>query len=204
MQTKTKICGLTRPADIEIINAAKPDYIGFVFAESRRKVSPKQAQELKSALQKEIQAVGVFVNEPIENILSLVQNHTIDIVQLHGTEDESYILTLRKKTTAPIIKAIPIQKSGDAQSWQNTSADYLLLDNKTGGTGKAFDWGLIGTIDKPFFLAGGLSPENVALAVSQVKPYAVDVSSGVENKNNQKCATLINSFLLNTTKKRSR
>ncbi|MCL2199631.1 MAG: phosphoribosylanthranilate isomerase [Defluviitaleaceae bacterium] len=195
MQTKAKICGLTRLTDIEVVNAAKPDYVGFVFAESRRKVTPSQARELKNALHKTILAVGVFVNEPQENILALVNDGIIDIIQLHGTEDESYILALRAKTAAPIIKAIPIQKAGDAQAWQNTAADYLLLDHKGGGTGETFDWGLIGALAKPFFLAGGLSPENIALAISQTKPFAVDVSSGVEDENGQKCRDKIYSFI---------
>ena len=180
MTIKVKICGLTRPCDIESVNIEKPDYIGFVFAESRRKVTPAQAKELRSKLATGIIPVGVFVDETTRNILSLVQNNVIEMVQLHGAESEEYITRLKELTTAPIIKAISVRHAGDVQKWALTAADYLLLDNKGGGTGQAFDWSLIGETTKPYFLAGGLDVNNIATAINQTTPFAVDVSSGVE------------------------
>ena len=177
---KIKICGLTRLRDIEAVNAEKPDYIGFVFADSRRKVTPKQAMELRGKLSHGIIPVGVFVDESIEHILSLIQGDVIDAVQLHGTENEDYIKRLKQLTAKPIIKAISVQKAGDVQNWALTAADYLLLDNKAGGSGQTFDWGLIGRTNKPYFLAGGLDVDNITTAISQTSPYAVDISSGVE------------------------
>jgi phosphoribosylanthranilate isomerase len=178
--TKIKICGLTRPCDIDVVNDEKPDYVGFIFANSRRKVTPRLAMELRNKLSKEIIPVGVFVDETIVNILPLVQNSVIDIIQLHGAENEEYIVKLKELTTVPIIKAVSVQHPGDVQKWDSTSADYILLDNKGGGTGQAFDWSLIGKTEKPYFLAGGLDAENVTSAINQTTPYALDVSSGVE------------------------
>jgi phosphoribosylanthranilate isomerase len=195
MKTKIKICGLTRIEDIEAVNVAKPDYVGFVFAESRRKVSPAQANVLRGALRPEIIPVGVFVNETIENILLLVRENIIQAVQLHGAEDGNYIKELKSKTNIPIIKAVSVQKEGDAQAWENCAADFLLLDHKSGGTGETFNWNLIGKVTKPFFLAGGLSSENIADAIQMVKPFAVDTSSGVETSPGIKCAEKIRDFI---------
>ena len=177
---KIKICGLTRLCDIDAVNIEKPDYIGFVFADSRRRVSPRQAAELRERLEPGIIPVGVFVDERMENIVSLITNGIIDVVQLHGTENEEFIKRLKESTGKSIIKAISVQKSGDVQKWSLTSADYLLLDNKSGGTGRVFDWGLIGETPKPYFLAGGLDTENITSALNQTNAFAVDTSSGVE------------------------
>jgi len=179
---KVKICGLSRPSDIEVVNTERPDFIGFVFAKSKRRVTLPQAVDLRKMLSSDIIPVGVFVNESIENILSLTQEGIIDAIQLHGSEDELYIQKLRLLTDAPIIKAISIHNKGDAQKWSATSADYLLLDHKGGGTGQSFDWDMIGKINKPFFLAGGLNAENIAKAIQKTMPNAVDVSSGVETE----------------------
>lgn len=206
---KIKICGLTRIEDIKAVNAgmherrqkyprvfaAIPDFVGFVFAESPRRVTPGQAKELRAALHPKITPVGVFVNEPRENILALVRAKIIAAIQLHGAEDENFIATLKRFTEAPIIKAVSVKNAGDAQAWENSAADYLLLDNKTGGTGEAFDWNLIGELKKPFFLAGGLNPDNVAEAVQRVKPFAVDASSGVEISPGVKCEEKIRQFM---------
>ena len=177
---KVKICGLTRPCDIESVNIEKPDYVGFIFANSRRKVTPGQAMELRSKLANEIIPVGIFVDETIENILPLVQNNVVEMIQLHGTESEEYIQRLKGLTGKPVIKAVPVQKAGDVQKWASTAADYLLLDSKGGGTGRAFDWSLIGKVTKPYFLAGGLDVNNIASAINQTAAFAVDVSSGAE------------------------
>jgi phosphoribosylanthranilate isomerase len=180
---KIKICGLSRPADIEAVNAAKPDYIGFVFTESKREVTPEQALSLRKLLSPGIIPVGVFVDEPVINIFSLVRGGVIDVIQLHGSEsieNEEYIRKLKLLTDTPVIKAVSVQSRGDVQKRSGTAADYLLLDNKGGGTGEPFDWDLIGKTDKPYFLAGGLSAENIAGAIAKTMPYAVDASSGVE------------------------
>jgi phosphoribosylanthranilate isomerase len=178
---KVKICGLSKPHDIETVNKYRPDYIGFVFAEnSRRKITPDQALKLREKLDPGIACVGVFVNETIENIITMTRNGIIDIIQLHGAESEKYIQSLKELTEKQVIKAVSVKNIGDAQKWDNTSADYLLLDNLDGGTGKSFDWDLIGALEKPYFLAGGLCPENAGLSKKRIKPYALDVSSGVE------------------------
>ena len=178
--TKTKICGLTRLCDIDAVNAVKLDYVGFVFAESRRKVTTEQAAKLKQLLRPSISVVGVFVDEPAPSILSLVNSGVIDVIQLHGSENEEYIFELKQLTNKPVIKAISVQSKGDVQKWSETAADFLLLDHKSGGTGHSFDWDLIGKVDGPFFLAGGLNAENVTKAIKKTTPFAVDVSSGVE------------------------
>ena len=179
--TKIKLCGLTRPCDIEWANALTPDYIGFVFAKkSRRYVSPEIARVLHDKLSPAIQAVGVFVNEAPENVAALLNEGVIDIAQLHGSEDEDYIKTLRALTDKPLIKAFRIDGPADLEKARQSSADHILLDNGAGGTGRAFDWALLKDFERPYFLAGGLGPENVAQAIKVLHPYAVDVSSGVE------------------------
>ena len=177
---KIKICGLSRLCDIEAANENKPEYIGFVFAESRRRVTPAQASELRAKLSPEIIPVGVFVNETPDNIVTLVRSGIIDVIQLHGDENEDYIKRLKELTDKPVIKAVSVEQAGDVQKWIHTSADYLLLDNKSGGTGKTFNWDLIGEVKKPFFLAGGLNIENISSAIIKTNPFAVDISSGVE------------------------
>lgn len=178
--TKIKLCGLSRPCDIEVANELKPDYIGFVFApKSKRYVTPEKAMKLKQMLMPEIQAVGVFVNEELQNVAKLLQDNIIDIAQIHGGEDEEYIARLRQLTDKPIIKAFRIKTSSDIEKIEQCSADYVLLDSGA-GTGTVFDWNLIQNIAKPYFLAGGLDSDNVADAVKTLCPYAVDVSSGIE------------------------
>ena len=178
---KIKLCGLSRLCDIEWANALMPDYIGFVFArKSRRYVSPEIAKALRAELDPAIQAVGVFVNEIPEAVAMLLNDGIIDIAQLHGGEDEDYIKTLRKLTDKPLIKAFRVDGPPDLERAYRSSADHILLDSGAGGTGTAFDWALLKEFDRPYFLAGGLSPENVVRAVKAVHPFAVDVSSGIE------------------------
>jgi len=194
MATKIKICGLTRPCDIEAVNSTKPDYIGFVFANSRRKVTPQQASKLRDKLNASIIPVGVFVNESIENIIPIVRDGIIEMIQLHGSENEDYIQELKQLTEKLIIKSITVRHKGDVRAWSNTAADYLLLDNANGGTGQTFDWNLIDSTEKLFFLAGGLNAENITEAIAKTSPFAVDVSSGVET-NGLKNLTKINEFI---------
>jgi len=179
--TKIKLCGLSRLCDIEAANELKPEYIGFVFAPgSRRYVNSDQAAGLKEQLSSDSKAVGVFVNEKPEFIVDLLKRGMIDIVQLHGSESEEYIMKLRQMTDKPVIKAFTIDKEQDIEAANASSADYVLLDSGRGGTGVVFDWKLLKKVDRPYFLAGGLTTDNVRDAVKIWKPYAVDVSSGIE------------------------
>lgn len=178
--TKIKLCGLSRPCDIKAANDLKPEYIGFVFAErSKRYVAPEKAKELKLLLVPDIQAVGVFVNENPEKVACLLNNHVIDIAQLHGAEDENYIRQLRCLTDKPIIKAFRMEMARALAAAEACTAEYLLLDSGA-GTGTTFDWHLIQNIKRPYFLAGGLRTDNVKNAVKLLHPFAVDVSSGIE------------------------
>ena len=178
--TKIKLCGLSRPCDIEAANQLKPDYIGFVFApKSKRYVTYRKAAELKSRLSPEIKAVGVFVNECPQETVKLLKNGIIDMVQLHGGEAEDDIARLRRLTDRPIIKAFRIETAYDIKAANQSTADYILLDSGA-GTGTVFDWSLVNSIGRPYFLAGGLDADNVADAVKALRPFAVDVSSGIE------------------------
>ena len=178
--TKMKLCGLSRPCDIEAANELKPDYIGFVFAsKSKRYVTYEKATELKKRLLPEIQAVGVFVNEHPQEVAKRLENGMIDIAQLHGDEDEAYIKQLRLLTDKPIIKAFRIETAQDIKIANQSTADYILLDSGA-GTGEVFDWGFVKSIRRPYFLAGGLDARNAARAVKALYPVAVDVSSGIE------------------------
>ncbi|GHU81723.1 N-(5'-phosphoribosyl)anthranilate isomerase [Clostridia bacterium] len=179
--SKLKICGLRRPEDMEYANICRPDYIGFVFAESKRRVSPEQAAELKAKLDSGIKAVGVFVDEEIGVIQRLCENGTIDLVQLHGDEDGGYIERLKSKIRQPVIKAVAV---GGGPIDTAYPADYLLFDaysrSARGGSGETFDWNRLGAVKRPYFLAGGLNAENVGEAVRRLVPYCVDISSGAE------------------------
>ena len=178
--TKIKICGLRREQDIRYANELMPDYIGFVFLKGKmRYVTFEEAAHLRSLLDPAIPAVGVFVNEPVENVIRLLQSGTIQIAQLHGQEDEAYAEELRRAGDHCIIRAFAVRSSEDIHRAFAFPADYPLLDNGK-GTGETFDWSLFHEQEKPFFLAGGLSPENVKEAIECFHPYAVDVSSGVE------------------------
>ena len=179
--TKIKLCGLKRPQDIQAANELLPAYIGFVFApKSRRYVHPDRAEELRRMLNPGIIPVGVFVNETPETVAALLDRGIIDIAQLHGKEDAAYIRRLRQLTKKPLIQAFRIDTPADVAAAQASTADYVLLDSGTGGTGTCFDWSLLQNIQRPYFLAGGLTPENVGGAVATLHPYAVDVSSGIE------------------------
>lgn len=179
--TKIKICGLSRLEDIDAVNQALPDYIGFVFAASRRRVDGETAKVLKAALSPEIKAVGVFVNDSVEEIVALAENGTIDLIQLHGDEDEKMITELKKAVPLPIIKAMRIR---DASDIKKTNADYRLFDtfdaSQYGGSGECFNWNLIADLKEDFFLAGGLNIDNIEEAINRVNPFGVDISSGVE------------------------
>ena len=179
--TKIKLCGLSRPCDIDAVNALLPDYIGFVFAKkSKRAVSPETAKALREKLNPAIHAVGVFVREEPETVAGLLNDGIIDVAQLHGGEDEAFIARLRTLTDKPLIQAFRIEAFADLDRARVSSADYILLDNGAGGTGAACDWSLLNGFERPYFLAGGLGPENVTEAIRILCPFAVDVSSGIE------------------------
>ncbi|MBQ9067096.1 MAG: phosphoribosylanthranilate isomerase [Clostridia bacterium] len=181
--TKVKLCGLSRVEDIAAANLIQPDYIGFInrFPKSHRNISFEQALMLKSMLDPGIPAVGVFVDQPSKELMPYILANVIDAVQLHGHEDEAYIRSLRQITPAhiPIFKAFQIRSKEDLDQAAASPADFVLLDNGY-GTGETFDWTLLRDFDRPYFLAGGLGPDNVVEAVQRFHPYAVDISSGVE------------------------
>lgn len=223
--TKIKMCGLRKLEDIEAVNEWKPDYAGFVFApESRRCVTVEQAAELKDHLDPQIQAVGVFVDEAPERVAALLNEGVIDLAQLHGSEDEEYLVRLRELTHKPVIQAFRILSREDVARAMKSSADEILLDSGA-GTGSTFNWevlriesGYDRAIDaekdgekpfctkrnrekslyaeetRPYFLAGGMNPQNVAEAIRRLHPYAVDVSSGIEtdgSKDREKIAAFV-------------
>ena len=223
--TKIKMCGLRNLEDIEAVNEWKPDYVGFVFApEGRRYVTAEQAAELKAHLDPQIQAVGVFVDEAPERVAALLNQGVIELAQLHGSEDEEYLVRLRELTLKPVIQAFRILSREDVVRAMKSSADEILLDSGA-GTGSTFNWevlriesGYDRAIDaekdgekpfctkrnrekslyaeetRPYFLAGGLNPQNVAEAIRRLHPYAVDVSSGIEtdgSKDREKIAAFV-------------
>lgn len=179
---KIKICGIRRLEDIEIVNRYQPDYIGFVFAESKRQVTHNLARTLKENLDPNITAVGVFVDAPADEILKLYGDEIIDMVQLHGSESEEFILNLKEKTNheLKVIKAIEMYDGIDITEYDDSKADYLLFDSGK-GSGKTFDWNLIRKdLKKEFFIAGGLTSQNIKDAINEFNPYAVDLSSSLE------------------------
>lgn len=179
--TAVKLCGLTREEDILAVNRWKPEYIGFVFWEkSHRFTTPEKASKLKGLLDKNIKAVGVFVEAPVEQVEELFSRGIIDMAQLHGNEDENYIRHLQQKGI-PVIKACRVTPKGIDEEMIKSNADFILFDPGK-GEGKTFGWECIKEVRRPYFLAGGLTPENVGQAIAYLNPYAVDVSSGIETE----------------------
>ena len=186
--TKIKFCGLKTLDDVYAANELSPEFVGFVFAAgSKRHVTPAQVEKFRAALSKKILAVGVFVDEKISVVTELLNAGIIDIAQLHGGEDADYISRLRALTTKPLIKAVRFD------AIKNSDADFLLIDAGA-GDGKIFDWSLIKNFRRPYFLAGGLNPENVSAAIKCLNPFAVDVSSGIES-NGRKDAAKMREFV---------
>ncbi len=184
---KVKICGIKTLQDVAAINRQKPDYAGFVFYPlSKRYVSLVKARLLKAQLSKRIKTVGIFVNAPIEEIAAAAELGIINMVQLHGDEDNAYIAELKKICRLPIIKAVRVQDETDIKRACYYNTDYLLFDTYStsgyGGTGKQFNTQLLQgvKINKSYFVAGGLNAGNVRQALKGLKPYAADVSGGVE------------------------
>lgn len=190
--TKIKLCGLTRAEDILIANEILPEFVGFVFyKKSRRYIEPEKFLELKKILDKKISAVGVFVNEKISTVAEIAEN--LEFIQLHGSEDEKYISELKNFTEKKIIQAFKIKTADDFKIAEKSSADYILLDGGA-GDGKIFDWQILKNFSREYFLAGGLNCENISGAIKILKPFAVDVSSGIET-NNLKDAAKMKKFV---------
>ena len=179
---KVKICGISHEVEIGIMNELRPDYIGFVFMQrSKRFIAPEHAGYLKSKLNPAIKTVGVFSNASLKTVAMCIETSGIEFVQLNGDETREYIAALRELIHCPIIKGYKVKRAIDAERAMNTSADYVLLSPGE-QNGKSFDWSLIGSTNRKYFLSGGLTPDNVQQALSITpQPYALDVSTGVES-----------------------
>ena len=197
---KVKMCGISKVETIPAVVEAKPDYMGLVFAPSKRQVTVDQAKILVEELHRgyakkygsdtehdkndTIKTVGVFVNETIDNLVTIADEANLDAVQLHGDEDEAFIQSLKERTNVEVWKAIQIRSAADVEEWIDSSADMLLFDayhkDERGGTGEVFDWSSLDAFERPFMLAGGIDSTNVARAIRTVRPYGIDISSGIE------------------------
>ena len=203
---KIKMCGISKVETIPAVVEAKPDYMGLVFAPSKRQVTVDQAKILVSELHKQyanrynrdviqwsndvvqefIKTVGIFVNETLDNLVTIATEVNLDAVQLHGDEDEAFIQSLKERTNVEVWKAVQIRSAVDAEAWIDSSADMLLFDayhkDERGGTGEVFDWSCLDEFERPFMLAGGIDSTNVARAIRTVRPYGIDISSGIETE----------------------
>lgn len=180
---KIKICGITTADILPVINELKPDYVGFIMtAGFSRSVSDDFVRRCGGALDSRIARVGVFVNDDVSRIAALVGSGVIDVVQLHGDEDGSYIRRLKSLVPVTVIKAVGVS-DGRAAAYP-AECDIVLLDSCTatsrGGTGKSIFWRRYDELDKPVILAGGITAENVKAALAAVRPWGVDTSGGVE------------------------
>lgn len=178
--TRIKLCGLSRREHIEWANESDCDYLGFVFAPSRRQVSIEQAHILKSLVKPSIQVVGVFVDAPLDEVLAIARSGIIDMIQLHGNEDAHYLQALRKGCDKAIIKAVAAVNTKAVAQASTIACDYLLFDAQKAGSGVPFNWAVTKACTRPFFLAGGLNPLNLQQAIEETHPFAVDMSSGLE------------------------
>jgi len=178
MNTRLKICGIKRVEDVDIINQIKPDFIGFVFAQSKRRIDLKTAINLRKLIDSKIISVGVFVDEDIDNIVSAVNTKAIDIVQLHGNEDVKYIKRLKQKVDVKIIKTVIVDKN-EGINIDYCNSDFLLIDSGY-GSGKTFNWDVSIKTNKPLFVAGGINIDNIEKAYKRFNPYAFDLSTSVE------------------------
>ena len=203
---KVKMCGISKIETIPAVIEANPDYMGLVFAPSKRQVTVDQAKTLVEELHKQygnrysrdevqcsnqtlihqefIKTVGIFVNETLDNLVTIATEVNLDAVQLHGDEDEAFIQSLKERTNVEVWKAVQIRSAADAEVWIDSSADMLLFDayhkDERGGTGEVFDWSSLDEFERPFMLAGGIDSTNVARAIRTVRPYGIDISSGIE------------------------
>ena len=193
--TELKICGLSRLEDIIAVNRHGADYAGFVFFEkSKRYVDPYKANELISLLRADIKPVGVFLDEPLDNVVRIARITGVELIQLHGHESEEYVEYVKRTLDRPVIKAYKASEEGALEKAAQSSADYVMIDSGA-GSGNKFDWSILKDFKRDYFLAGGLDPESVGEAIRMLEPFAVDVSSGVETdgiKDEKKIAEFIN------------
>ena len=200
------MCGISKIETIPAVIEANPDYMGLVFAPSKRQVTVDQAKSLVKELHKQygnrysrdevqcsndvvqefIKTVGIFVNETLDNLVTIATEVNLDAVQLHGDEDEAFIQSLKERTNVEVWKAVQIRSAADAEAWIDSSADMLLFDayhkDERGGMGEVFDWSSLDEFERPFMLAGGIDSTNVARAIRTVRPYGIDISSGIETE----------------------
>ena len=192
--TRLKICGLSRLEDITAVNRHGSDYAGFVFFEkSKRYVDPYKANELISLLRTDIIPIGVFMDEPLDNVIRISRISGVEMVQLHGHESDEYVEYVKRTLERPVIKAYKAGEEGVLEKAKNSPADFVMIDSGA-GSGKRFDWTILKDFGREYFLAGGLDPESVGEAIALLEPYAVDVSSGVETdgiKDEKKIADFI-------------
>lgn len=192
--TELKICGLSRLEDIIAVNRHGADYAGFVFYQkSKRYVDPYKANELIELLRADIKPVGVFLDEPLDNVVRIARLTGVELVQLHGHESEEYVEYVKRTLDRPVIKAYKASEEGALEKAANSNADYVMIDSGA-GSGKKFDWSILKDFKRDYFLAGGLDPESVGEAIRMLEPFAVDVSSGVETdgvKDEAKIASFI-------------
>ena len=208
-EVKVKFCGISQEDTIPVLGEARPDYVGFVFAPSKRQVTIEQAHSIVRSLQGSLQTtsddkgiswVGVFVNETIPNVIEVAKTVPLSVVQLHGDEDLAYIESLRNHLqeeqleSVQIWKAIQVQSKEDIVQWEQVPIDGLVVDayskEERGGTGKTIDWSLLDDVNVPYYLAGGIGLHNVARAIRRLQPYGLDMSSSLET-NGQKDDTTI-------------
>ncbi|KIL47930.1 phosphoribosylanthranilate isomerase [Jeotgalibacillus campisalis] len=193
---KVKICGIQKSHHIKAAVSAGADYIGFMFAQSKRRIEIQEAAELAAQIPAHVKRVGVFVNPSQQEIDEAVQKVDLDLIQLHGDETPHFC----RNQVKPVMKAFSITSEDDFKRMRDYDVAYYLVDapgtDYRGGSGRRFDWSLIPENHRPekLVLAGGLTPENVGEAVTEVKPYAVDVSSGVE-VNGEKDSNKIIAFI---------
>lgn len=182
-ETKIKFCGLRHEEDVKYAASLDAGFFGFILSERfKRYIAPGEIRRLKQFVPSNAKTVGVFVDEPEEYVIACSKEADLDMIQLHGSEDDAYIMSIKEKTGLPVIKMVKPVSEGDIITARQSKADLILLDSGAGGTGKVFDWSLAENLGRDYILAGGLTPANAGEAVKRLKPFAVDVSSGVETE----------------------
>lgn len=193
-RVKIKICGITNKKDAMMVSNFGADAIGFVFAESKRRITPEKAKTIIKELPPFITTVGIFVDEKLKEINRIIEFTSLDAVQLHGNETREYCDKVNRK----VIKGIQVTKDDTKESLLNKMRNYsvsaFILDPGK-GSGKTFNWKIARDIDKPIIIAGGLSPENVKQVIQELNPYGVDVSTGVEKDYGKKDKEKVKKFI---------
>jgi phosphoribosylanthranilate isomerase len=193
-RTKLKICGITNEKDAIMVSNLGADAIGFVFAESKRKITPRKAKEIIEKLPPFITTVGVFMNAEADEVNKIAEYAALDAVQLHGNESPEYCNKMNRKVVKGILVSKNDSKESILKKMQNYSVAAYILDPGT-GSGQTFNWDIVYGIEKPIIIAGGLSPENVKYVIKKLHPYGVDVSSGVEKSQGKKDMEKVKKFI---------